>query len=185
MALQFLNLGQTPNGGEGDSLRAGGEKINENFREIFSGEAISNAVTAATPSDTDVFGIRQAGGFRKLTFQILWNWILQRLTERTHPVVVLSGTTQISQSDHNNRILVLNPGASLIVDANAVTSGFSCFLLNRTGTNFSPVPLNFSTTDAYNADDLIKIRLNGMAAITTVFVDSSTKIFRISGELTD
>jgi hypothetical protein len=36
MAKQTINLGTTANDGTGDDIRAGGEKINENFDEVYS-----------------------------------------------------------------------------------------------------------------------------------------------------
>ena len=39
MAKQLLNLGSSANDGTGDTIRAGGDKINDNFNEIYSGTA--------------------------------------------------------------------------------------------------------------------------------------------------
>lgn len=36
MAQQIINIGNSPNDGTGDTLRAGGKKINENFTEVYS-----------------------------------------------------------------------------------------------------------------------------------------------------
>ena len=36
MAQQILNVGTTANDGTGDSLRVGGDKINDNFDEIYT-----------------------------------------------------------------------------------------------------------------------------------------------------
>ena len=44
MAKQLINLGTLPNDGTGDNLRIGGDKINDNFNEIYS--AIGNGTTA-------------------------------------------------------------------------------------------------------------------------------------------
>lgn len=44
MAKQLINLGAVPNDGTGDNLRIGGDKINDNFNEIYS--AIGNGTTA-------------------------------------------------------------------------------------------------------------------------------------------
>lgn len=38
MAQQTINLGSAPNDGTGDSLRVGGDKINDNFTELYSGK---------------------------------------------------------------------------------------------------------------------------------------------------
>ena len=51
MALQSLNIGTAANDGTGDNLRAGGDKINDNFSEIYTtfgdGSTLSSlAITA-------------------------------------------------------------------------------------------------------------------------------------------
>ena len=43
MAKQSLNLGTVPNDNTGDTLRGGGDKINDNFNEIYS--AIGNGTS--------------------------------------------------------------------------------------------------------------------------------------------
>ena len=52
MAKQLVNLG-TANQGDGDSLRSGGGKINDNFDEIYnkfgSGTALSSGVSVKQP----------------------------------------------------------------------------------------------------------------------------------------
>jgi len=51
MALQSLELGTAPDDGTGDSLRVGGDKINDNFVEIYTalgdGDALSSGISAS------------------------------------------------------------------------------------------------------------------------------------------
>ena len=47
MAQQIINLGTTPNDGTGDSIRDGGDKINDNFTEIY----LNNRVVISQASD--------------------------------------------------------------------------------------------------------------------------------------
>ena len=51
MAYQALETGTAPNDGSGDTLRAGGTKINENFVEVYtalgSGTALSSGISAS------------------------------------------------------------------------------------------------------------------------------------------
>jgi|TARA_B110000908_G_scaffold129508_1_gene152201 hypothetical protein len=53
MLNQILNLGQTGNDGNGDTLRSAGAKMNANFAQIFSTYAVTNTITnnAATNED--------------------------------------------------------------------------------------------------------------------------------------
>ena len=57
MAYQALGLGSSANDGTGDDLRTGGDKINDNFVEIYTklgnGSALSN-LTFPTGTDTIV-----------------------------------------------------------------------------------------------------------------------------------
>jgi hypothetical protein len=186
MGLQKLNISTTPDGGDGDHLRAGGEKINANFGELYSGKHVDDAPSAQIPSDTDLFGIRQVGALQKLTFGQLWEWLLQRLTAKLHPTVIVSGVVNITQAAHNNRMLILNPGASVLIDWNNLNNGFSCVLLNRTGANLTPTTLNFTPGEPVNADNATILRPAGMAAVLTFSPDGgTTRILRLSGELTD
>ena len=51
MALQSLELGTAPDDGTGDSLRVGGDKINDNFVELYTalgdGDALSSGISAS------------------------------------------------------------------------------------------------------------------------------------------
>ncbi len=51
MAYQALGLGTNANDGTGDDLRTGGDKINDNFVELYtalgSGTALSSGITAS------------------------------------------------------------------------------------------------------------------------------------------
>ncbi len=62
MAKSLISIGSTSNDGTGDTLRAGAEKINSNFDEIYStfgnGTSLSSSVSnAATSSYASVAGI--------------------------------------------------------------------------------------------------------------------------------
>ena len=52
MAKQSLNLGTVPNDNTGDTLRGGGDKINDNFNEIYSaiGNGTSLTVDVTNPA---------------------------------------------------------------------------------------------------------------------------------------
>ena len=50
MALQSIGLGTTEGDGTGDSIRAGGDKINDNFSELYTllgtGTTLSSGISA-------------------------------------------------------------------------------------------------------------------------------------------
>ena len=77
MTKQSIGLGSSPNDGTGDTIRAGGDKINDNFDEIYTllgdGSALTSGlsatasvVTLAAPTITSVasFAAGSAGARR-------------------------------------------------------------------------------------------------------------------------
>lgn len=42
MAQQIVNIGSAPNDGTGDTIRVGGDKINDNFTEVYGGGLIGS-----------------------------------------------------------------------------------------------------------------------------------------------
>ena len=56
MAYQALGLGSSANDGTGDDLRTGGDKINDNFVEIYTklgnGSALTSGISALTATVT-------------------------------------------------------------------------------------------------------------------------------------
>ena len=53
MLVQLLNLGQTGNDGNGDTLRSAGTKMNSNFEQIFALYTVTNLITNATATNDD------------------------------------------------------------------------------------------------------------------------------------
>lgn len=56
MAQQTINIGTTPNDGTGDKLRIAGDKINDNFSELYAGKANTSHAHAIS----DVTGLQAA-----------------------------------------------------------------------------------------------------------------------------
>ena len=55
MAYQSLNLGTTADDGTGDSIRTGGDKINDNFVEIYTAIGTGTALCSGISADADDF----------------------------------------------------------------------------------------------------------------------------------
>jgi hypothetical protein len=51
MAQQTIGLGTTPNDGTGDTVRVAGDKINDNFDELYLATAYANNATTSALSD--------------------------------------------------------------------------------------------------------------------------------------
>jgi hypothetical protein len=58
MAKQIINIGSTPNDGTGDTIRVAGNKINENFTEIYTGLASIQPYTLPTATTTTLGGVK-------------------------------------------------------------------------------------------------------------------------------
>ena len=54
MAYQALGLGSSDNDGTGDDLRTGGDKINDNFVEIYTALGTGSALTSGISADATV-----------------------------------------------------------------------------------------------------------------------------------
>jgi hypothetical protein len=68
MALQSLNLGTNPDDGTGDTLRIGGDKINDNFSEIYTLLGTGNEFTSGLSATATVVTLSSAvGTFTTLT----------------------------------------------------------------------------------------------------------------------
>ena len=68
MALQSLNLGENPDDGTGDTLRIGGDKINDNFSEIYTLLGTGNEFTSGLSATATVVTLSSAvGTFTTLT----------------------------------------------------------------------------------------------------------------------
>ena len=58
MAQQTINIGTIANDNTGDTLRGAGQKINDNFTELYSSISALNSATAYVPTLTDSGGGR-------------------------------------------------------------------------------------------------------------------------------
>ena len=67
MAKQSIGLGSTANDGTGDSLRVGGDKINDNFDEIYTTYGDGSTLTPFT------------SGTSTLTNKTIWFYLLYEI----------------------------------------------------------------------------------------------------------
>ena len=68
MAYQSLDLGTSADDGTGDSLRVGGDKINDNFSEIYTLLGTGTALTSGLSASATVVTLTSAvGTFTTLT----------------------------------------------------------------------------------------------------------------------
>jgi hypothetical protein len=83
MAKQLIQLGTVPNDGTGDSLRDGGEKINDNFTELYdrTDYAVNATTTALSLSTLNSTYPSKATGFEVYALAIIGGALIYRKTD--------------------------------------------------------------------------------------------------------
>ena len=151
MAINLINRGSVANDGTGDNLRAGAEKVNANFTEIYTaigdGTTISGIVKFADDSST-VTSISANGetlrvlGGNGITSTISSN----DLTLDTSIVLTASGSTTLTNKTINGPDnTITNIGNSSLSNSSITVSD---------GSNTSPVSLGGTLTFAGTANEI-------------------------------
>jgi plastocyanin len=113
MAKQLIGIGTSANDGTGDTLRTGGDKVNDNFNEVYSaiGNGTTLQVSISNPSSGQV--LRYNGT----------NFVASNYTELTSALDV-NGNNIISSS--NGNIAIASDGiGNITLAAGGVTSTFT------------------------------------------------------------
>jgi hypothetical protein len=98
--------------------------------------------------------------------------------------VISATTTALTFALHNNRVVILNTGASLSIDWAATGDGFSCVVINNTASDITPTMTNFTLTTITNYAGGTKIATGGLALLLASTPDSgTTKRLRASGDV--
>ena len=109
------------------------------------------------------------------------NYVDASFTQRAMPLVLLAAATPLAFAAHNARMLVANPGTTLSLDWAASGNGFSCMVLNRSGTDLAIALTGFSGAIG-NPDGLTKIRSGGVASLIAYSPDGgTTKLCQLTG----
>ena len=145
MAYQKLDLGSSANDGTGDDLRTGGDKINENFEDLFAkinGVAVS-AINNGTALTTDV---------------VTLNTATQTLTNKTLTSPTITTGIVATSLDMN--------GGELILDADADTS--------ITADTDDTINIKFGGNDRIDlSTGLISIKNDGSQSQLRLYCESS------------
>ena len=83
MAKQLIQLGTTVNDGTGDTLRDGGEKINDNFTEVYDRTDYANnaTTTALSLATLDATYVGKATGFQVYALSIIGGALIYQKTD--------------------------------------------------------------------------------------------------------
>ena len=105
MAKQVINIGSSPNDNNGDTLRTGGDKINDNFNEVYNYtngfidyNDTTGAVSITSNTWTDIPN-NGAGAFTNKTYKP--NGV-------TEFIDVLTGAIDVSEINLGDTILIRN-----------------------------------------------------------------------------
>ncbi|WP_207418925.1 glycosyl hydrolase family 28-related protein [Roseomonas haemaphysalidis] len=106
-----------------------------------------------------------------------------QFTERRLATLLLAAATTVTYAAHNARMLIANAGASLSLSWANTGDGFSCVVVNRSGTDLALSLTGFtSNTAPTNVDGFTRIRAGGIASLMIYSPDGgTTKICHLSG----
>ena len=107
MAKQSIGLGSSPNDGTGDNLRVGGDKVNDNFNEIYTalGDGTNLQITTAGASSNQVLQYNVSNNRFEPTASAAAGDISVDLTPQLGGDLDVNGNKIISQSNGNIEIL--------------------------------------------------------------------------------
>lgn len=151
MAKQTINIGASANDGTGDNLRAGMDKANDNFSELYTlaGSALQDVVDDTTPqlgNDLDCQGNRI-------------DYFRQRV------ITGVSGA--LTSAAHSGGILVTT--GNITIPNGSSDVGFNCVVIAGGG---HTVTFNSTTSPALSAGDIMTLFVQSTtvirAAITPV-----------------
>ena len=143
MAKQSIGLGTTANDGTGDTLRAGGDKVNDNFTELYN--ALGNGTTIAANTGTLVSNAYAIATYQSNT----------ALTARFNLYAKVANVASLAAlANTNSRIALINTNLTgtntavrlLISDRTQVANVFSVF---SSGKSYSTVP-NYGAAVTYD-----------------------------------
>lgn len=158
MAQQTINLGSAPDDGTGDNLRTGGDKINDNFTELYGGLLIhaSATITAAqiTNSFTSPVTLATAPvGFIPILIGPVFadkTYVGAVFATNTNCRVSVGGQTSASLSDtmttasDAHQLVDVTTGSNLNAYGGADPIVFKTLIGNPTGGGTSTVTIYFS-----------------------------------------
>jgi hypothetical protein len=104
------------------------------YQNLLAGQTIDMAQPAGTPATGDTFWVSQDGvQLRRQTFAALWTWISGNLPLQRLSFVEITSNTTLSGASHNGRLLICSSPVTLLLESNAVGTGFSCEVVNLSG----------------------------------------------------
>ena len=105
-----------------------------------------------------------------------------QFTARRLPVIATNTPTALTLTAHNARLVSANAGTTLSINWTATGDGFSCLVVNRTGSDLTIAMSGFSGTTPTNPDGHTRIRAGGLATLLAFSPDGgTTRLLLLSG----
>lgn len=105
-----------------------------------------------------------------------------QFTARRLGVIATAGATALSLATHNARLICANAGTTLSINWTATGDGFSCLVVNRSGTELAIAMTGFTGATPLNQDGLTRIRNGGLATLLAFSPDGgTTKLLILAG----
>jgi hypothetical protein len=109
------------------------------------------------------------------------NYVDNSYVQRALPIAITAAATALTFATHNARMIVANAGTTLSMDWSSVGNGFSCMVVNRTGSDLAISTTGFSAA-VVNPDGYTKIRAGGVASLLAFSPDGgTTKLCQLTG----
>ncbi|MCQ4159799.1 hypothetical protein NON00_07640 [Roseomonas sp. GC11] len=109
-------------------------------------------------------------------------YVDSQFTSRALASLVLSAATTVTFASHNARLLIANSGTTLSLAWANTGDGFSCSVVNRTGSDMALTLTGFTTATPANSDGFTRIRAGGIATLLVYSPDGgTTRICHLSG----
>lgn len=130
MAIQYINIGSTPNDGSGDPLRTAFLKVNNNFAELYSAAMLTTAAVSNASTGDQVVFQTDANTFTGGTFQINSQQIIGASNNSS---IVYGNNSQnvtlvVARLANSNNIS--HTAYSTILHGNIIVNGYDAIIAN-------------------------------------------------------
>jgi hypothetical protein len=161
---------------------------NITYSNFIDGVTIDQAQTAAAASDTDSFWVAQtSNAMVRQPLGALWPWLEEKLPLWQRAVVEFTTNTTLSESAHNNTIIVCSSPVTISAQASELSSGFTCDLINL---SVGPVSLpanviasNGATTLASNQHGTVRCITYSGGTLLFVSMDLAQSTTIVPGQV--
>lgn len=109
-------------------------------------------------------------------------YVDNQFTDRRVARLAITAVTALTHAAHNARLVIVRPGGSLSAAWSDTGDGFSCLVLNLSGTDLALTLSGFNPGSVQNPDGHTRVRSGGLASLLVVTPDGgTTRILYLAG----